>query len=100
MKLLLRCAIAAFVLLAVSAIGAVLGFNVALAAIAWPGIMVMNAVLAWLGIYMHGSESMWPWLVPGLLIDFVGYTVLFFVLAKVRRLLPGLGGRRSASPRS
>jgi hypothetical protein len=100
MKLLLQCAIAAFILLAVSALVAVLGFNVAFAAIGWPGLIVANAVLARFGFYMRGSESMWLWLVPGAFIDFVAYTIFFFLLAKLRRaLLPRPEGGRSASRR-
>jgi len=100
MKLLFQCAVAAFILLAVSGLAAVIGFNVAFAAVGWPGLILTNAVLARFGFYMHDSESMWLLLVPGVLIDFVGYTALFFLLAKLRgALLPRLEGGRSASGR-
>jgi hypothetical protein len=87
MKVFRQSTLAAVILLAVVGVAAVLGFNIGFAAIAWPGIVVMKAIRARFGIYANNSDTLWPWLVPGLFIDFVGYTFLFYSVASLWKTL-------------
>ena len=87
MRLLRRCAIAAAIVSTVAALGAVLTFNGPLAMLTWPGIIVMNKLLARFEIYAGGSNNLLPWLLPGFLIDIAVYTLAFFLLATMWRTL-------------
>jgi len=85
MKLLFRCSIASFVFCAVVGLASILTFNGPLAVLLWPGIVIVDAVCARLGFYESGSASMLPWQIPGLLLDVVLYTLVFWVLSMVWR---------------
>ncbi len=85
--MLRRCAIAAVIVSTVAALGAVLTFNGPLAMLTWPGIIVMNKVLARFEIYAGGSNSLLPWLLPGFLIDIAVYTLAFFLLVTMWKTL-------------
>jgi len=93
MKLLLRCALASLIFCAVIVLVSVLTFNGLLAMLCWPGIVIVDAVCARLGFYESGSASVLPWMVPGLLLDFVMYTLLFWALSMAWRIFGKL--RRS-----
>jgi hypothetical protein len=75
----------------VAAVIAVLGFNVAAAALGWPGLIIVNAVCARLGIYLHESPT-WEWIIAGSMIDLALYTGLFFVCARLWRMLSARDG--------
>jgi hypothetical protein len=84
-SLLLRCFITALCVLLVTGVLAIASFNVA-AALGWPGLLIVNAICGQFGIYLHDFPA-WTWLIPGLLIDLLLYTLLFFVCAKLWRTL-------------
>jgi len=86
MKLLFRCSIASLVFCAVVGLGSILAFNGPLAILLWPGIVLVDMVFAWLGFYASGSTSVLPWQVPGLLLDVVLYTLVFWVLSLIWRM--------------
>ena len=92
-KLISRSFVGALCLLAVAALVAMLSFNVAAAALAWPGLIVVNAISSRVGIYLHDAP-LWQWLVPGLLVDVAFYTTLFFLCAKLWRNLAARRERR------
>jgi hypothetical protein len=81
MRLLLRCSIASFVFCIVVGLVSVLTFNGLLAMLDWPGIILVNKVYARLGFYASDFKTALPWLVPGLLIDFVLYALLFWAVS-------------------
>jgi len=51
------------------------------ALLTWPGIVAVDAVCARLGFYESGTPSVLPWQVPGLLLDVVLYTIVFWVFS-------------------
>jgi len=97
--------VAALGLIAIAALIAILGFNVVAAAVGWPGLIIVNAVCAQFGIYLHEFPT-WTWLVPGLLVDLVLYTLVFFACAKLwstlvrtrAKLPPTIKDRRPTAP--
>ncbi len=86
MKLLFRCSIASFVFCAVVGLASILTFNGPLAILLWPGIVLVDMVFARLGFYASGSTSILPWQAPGLLLDFMLYTLAFWALSIVWRM--------------
>jgi hypothetical protein len=94
MSLLLRSFVAAACVMLFAGLTAILSFDVAAAALGWPGLIVVNAVCARFGIYLRESPT-WTWMIPSLLIDLLLYTALFFVAAKLWRISTAkLGDKR------
>jgi hypothetical protein len=92
-SILSRSFTAALALLVIAGLIAILSFNVATAAIGWPGLIVVNAVCARFGIYLHDFPT-WTWLIPALFIDLILYTLLFSASAKLRRTLAKSGSKQ------
>jgi hypothetical protein len=84
-------------LLTVAGLVAVLSFNVAAAALAWPGLVIVNAICSRFGIYLNDAP-LWQWLVPGLLIDVAFYTTVFFLCARLWGILAARFGSERRVP--
>lgn len=80
-------------LLVIAGLIAVATFNVATAVLAWPGLVIVNAVCSRFGIYLQEFPT-WAWLIPSLLLDLLFYTLLFFACAKLWRTLKSDGKQR------
>jgi hypothetical protein len=57
------------------------------AVLAWPGIVVVDSVCARLGFYESGAPNPILWQAPGLLLDILMYTVVFWVFSLTWRTL-------------
>ena len=97
MSLLRRSFVMALCLMVIAGLIAILSFNVIAAGVAWPGLIVVNSVYSRFGVYVHDLPA-WNWLVPGLLIDLVFYTFLFFGPAKVWRMWAARPIRQQCEP--
>jgi len=85
LKLLLRCFGAAVLFLALVGALAALTFNAPLAALGWPGFLVVNSVCARFEVYAFTPGNQAPMLAAGLVVDVAIYTVVFWVVMTLRR---------------